>query len=66
MYSVPVIGAMVMGLDGNAIGLVHSIEHTVNGVTVFVHTGDDDEPHTPERALDPETVRRLRCVGEDK
>lgn len=69
MYSIPIIGAMVCDLEGNAIGLVDNIEHNPNGVTVYVMTGDEDDPgarDTIPGGPGNGALRKLRAVaGED-
>jgi len=66
MYSIKLIGSIVSDMNGEPIGVVNSIEHGVEGVTVFVYTGEEDDPKVKEPAPSPTVLNKLRAVGEPK
>jgi len=63
MYSIPLIGAFVTDLNGEPVGVVHSIEHTSEGPNVVIYTGEEDEPKVKEPAPSPTALNKLRAVS---
>lgn len=64
MYTVPIIGALVMKLNGEAIGIVESVEHTKEGVHIYIYDGEDDDPKTDKEHDVPAPFAQLRAVAE--
>jgi len=66
MYSVPIIGAVVVGMNGEMLGVVESIEHTKEGVHVVMWDGEDIDDGAkddiPERPSG-EALGKLRAVA---
>ncbi len=57
MYNIPLIGAIVVDLHGNPVGIINTIEHSPTGVQVVVDTIDEPEPGNKEDIhVEPDTV----------
>lgn len=60
MYSIRIIGAMVIGQDGEFFGIVDEVQHDDTGTSIILEALDVPEPGAKEPA--PETLGKLRMV----
>ena len=63
MYNLPIIGAVAVDLDGTPIGIVHAIEHSAEGVSIYVFTGEEGDDGAKDDIPSESTISKLRAVA---
>lgn len=66
MYEIPIIGAIAVDLDGTPIGIVQAIEHSAEGISVYVFTGEEGEDGAKEEEPPRANLETLRVLAGQK